>query len=306
MVNFRFHLVSLTAVFLALAIGIGVGATVVDRASVDFLQQRLDDVERRRDATNRENDTLSTRVDEWNRFADQADAELVEGDIAGLPVVTVAVEGVDGALVAGLRDSLAEGGAVDQGVVWLSGRLHLDADDDLNALAEALGVPPGRPAGVRAQLIGRLAAHLATGAEPGLISALADRGLVRLDGADPVTVPVAGSKVVVVSGAEAEVPNVELAVPLVQALGAAAPSLVMAAEHLPEDVGGEPADDFVPALRDDADTRSRVATLDDLGHWRGRVAAVRGLLAMSRGAVGHWGTAEGADRILPEVPPPGP
>ena len=41
MINFRFHLVSLTAVFLALGIGIAVGATVVDRATVDFLETRL-------------------------------------------------------------------------------------------------------------------------------------------------------------------------------------------------------------------------------------------------------------------------
>ena len=33
MINFRFHLVSLIAVFLALALGVVMGATVIDRAT---------------------------------------------------------------------------------------------------------------------------------------------------------------------------------------------------------------------------------------------------------------------------------
>ncbi|MBV9664035.1 MAG: copper transporter, partial [Actinobacteria bacterium] len=44
MINFRYHLVSLTAVFLALAIGIAMGATVVDQATVKLLRSQLESV----------------------------------------------------------------------------------------------------------------------------------------------------------------------------------------------------------------------------------------------------------------------
>ena len=40
MLNFRFHVVSLVAVFLALAIGIIMGSTVIDRALVDTLEEQ--------------------------------------------------------------------------------------------------------------------------------------------------------------------------------------------------------------------------------------------------------------------------
>ena len=42
MINFRFHIVSLIAVFLALALGVVMGSTVIDRAIVDGLHDRID------------------------------------------------------------------------------------------------------------------------------------------------------------------------------------------------------------------------------------------------------------------------
>ena len=45
MVNLRYHVVSLVAVFLALGIGIVMGATVIDRVTVDALNNRVHDVE---------------------------------------------------------------------------------------------------------------------------------------------------------------------------------------------------------------------------------------------------------------------
>ena len=44
MINFRFHLVSLVAVFLAIGVGVAMGASFVDRATVDTLRSRVDDL----------------------------------------------------------------------------------------------------------------------------------------------------------------------------------------------------------------------------------------------------------------------
>ena len=44
MINFRFHLVSLVAVFLALGLGILVGSTVVDQKIVDRLDSEINSV----------------------------------------------------------------------------------------------------------------------------------------------------------------------------------------------------------------------------------------------------------------------
>src|SRR5688500_6473259 len=99
MVNFRFHLVSLTAVFLALAAAITIGAGVVDRATVDQIERQLADVAERREATNAENDRLRDDLSRWGRFSQDAGDRLVGGQLTGLPVVLVATTGVDRGLV---------------------------------------------------------------------------------------------------------------------------------------------------------------------------------------------------------------
>ena len=45
MINFRFHLISLVAVFLALGVGVAMGASFIDRATVDSLRGRVDDLD---------------------------------------------------------------------------------------------------------------------------------------------------------------------------------------------------------------------------------------------------------------------
>ena len=62
MISFRFHVVSITAVFLAIAIGVVVGTTYVDRAVVDSLENRVDRVSRQPRQRKAENDALEAEL----------------------------------------------------------------------------------------------------------------------------------------------------------------------------------------------------------------------------------------------------
>src|ERR687893_1776051 len=106
MISFRFHIVSLTAVFLALAIGIAVGASVVDRATVDTIEDQLRGVQRRAEATNRENDELRSRLGQWDRFGEQGGEELVRGRLQNVPVLLVTVQGIDRKPIEDIRSAL--------------------------------------------------------------------------------------------------------------------------------------------------------------------------------------------------------
>ena len=78
MINFRYHLVSLTAVFLALAIGIAMGATVVDQATVKRAANQLESVRSRARHDQRRERLAASGGERWRRFVDQGD-ELVRG-----------------------------------------------------------------------------------------------------------------------------------------------------------------------------------------------------------------------------------
>ena len=58
MISFRFHVVSITAIFLAIAVGVVVGSTYVDQLTVDQLRNRIETVEDRADAAREENLSL--------------------------------------------------------------------------------------------------------------------------------------------------------------------------------------------------------------------------------------------------------
>jgi hypothetical protein len=95
LINFRFHLISLIAVFLALAVGVVMGYGVLGQPTVDTLQSRIDTVEARANKIKAENGEL--RAD--NKRLAQSMASVgefaVTSRLANKAMVPVAVRGVD-------------------------------------------------------------------------------------------------------------------------------------------------------------------------------------------------------------------
>jgi hypothetical protein len=336
MLNFRFHIVSLVAVFLALAIGIIMGSTVIDRALVDTLEDQQetlrDDLGEIRD----ENSVLRAELDQLrdtsDRLATEGGERLLDGTLGGVPVLVVAVRGIEADVVEDLEDLLLVAGADDLGTLWLTGRLTLDEEEAVTNLREVLAMSDGTSAdGLRSTVARRLADAVRTTLEgldtaatptttgaglPGpevpaaplaLLAGLRDAGFVEYDApegaADEVTqVVVPGMRIIVVSGPGADVADAELAAPLTRALvdrstAVAPPVPVLAAELSPEDGEGEAAD-LVRSLRSD-DVQDRLSTVDNLDSFAGRLAAVVAVQDLGVGRRGHFGVGPGAQRLVP-------
>jgi hypothetical protein len=311
MVNFRFHLVSLTAVFLALAAGITIGAGVVDRATVDQIQRQLTDVARRRQETNAENDRLRSDLHRWGDFSKEAGDRLLEGQLTDVPVIVVATSGVDRNLVSGFVGALRTAGAQVDGTLWLTNRWTLGNDDEVRTLAGLLDVAPTtKPDDLRAAGVAALGTAWSVGDSAGFVPSLVDAGYLEfvrppVEQVALAQLPRAGTRFVVVSGADADVPVADLGVPLVHRLvDAQLPSVAVqpiAPEVAPDDQADTPPA-FVEALRTDGTVANRISTVDNVDDYRGRVAAVLAVGALGRGQTGHYGF--GADRRLVPEPPP--
>lgn len=307
MVSFRFHLVSLIGIFLALGIGIAVGATVVDQATVDYLEQQVREVGDRADRTNAENERLNQELGTWQKFADEAGDELVDGRLRGVDVVVVAVQGVDRQPVERLRQSIVAAGARLHGTVWFTSKLRLDQPASVTALSNVLVVSPGPADLVRRSLVDRLATQWATGGTTPL-RALAQEGFVELEvpagtNVDIATLPATVRFVLVGGGGKAEVPDEQLALPLASSVARQAPLRLLAAEAETPATGNTPPARavFVGALRADGDVAARLSTVDNLESYRGRIAAVLALADLgAEGKVGHFGVGPRASRLVPE------
>lgn len=308
MVSFRFHLVSLIGMFLALGIGIAVGATVVDQATVDYLERQVREVGERADRTNAQNDQLAQDLARWEKFAEEAGDELIDGRLAGRDVVVVAVQGIERAPVDRLRRSIEAAGGRLQATVWFTSKVRLDQPAQVSALSELMGVSPASADLVRRNLVDRLASEWARSDGAGSLSALRDDGFVEVE-LEPgssvalASVPLPGTRFVVVGGHRAEVPDEQLARPLAVALSRQAPTRVLAAESVKPAAERTPAEHgaFVGPLRADDEVSKRLSTVDNLESYRGRVAAILALADLGpEGKVGHFGVGPRASRLVPE------
>lgn len=144
MINLRYHIVSITAVFLALGIGLTLGSTFLDRVTVDTLKNQLDTVQKRVDRTETANRSLTDRVDALDERDDALAGELPErllgGHLDAVPVLVVAARGTDESLVRAAVASLSAAGAQVAGTWWLTDRWALDDADEVSELAAVLEV----------------------------------------------------------------------------------------------------------------------------------------------------------------------
>ncbi|MGH9233907.1 MAG: copper transporter [Acidimicrobiales bacterium] len=223
MINFRFHIVSLTAVLLALGIGLVLGTTFLDDATINQLERQLEGLEHDLDAAQARNDEQQARLDAFEEEATLLDERLGErlydGKLADAPVLLVTTEGLDQRWVDNVMRSLTQADADVVGVWQLTERLMLDDEDEVGDLSAALqlstdasdrlmdnlvgqladvlfGAVDGRPDGAAtdgagAAAVGQGAAGDGAGqtapAEPALLSRLSEAGFVSYelpDGAD--------------------------------------------------------------------------------------------------------------------------
>jgi hypothetical protein len=320
-INLRYHIVSLVAVFLALALGIVMGSTVIDKAIVDELRDRVESVDNRATNTDRINSELRTQLETMQGFAVEARDQLVLGRLRGVPVLVVAMQGVDRKPVEEVRDALATAQAVPAGTLLFTNKLRLDNDGDVRALATAVGASPtaGTDA-IRRQALTRLAAVLDGAAnDAALLPSLAAAGFVGYEPPSPATTtstlglasfPVANLRLVLVSGAGAEIGDDRAALPFAQALVSQTPASGQSGAPVARFVAAESGRDtpggravFVGALRTDSTIGSRVSTVDNLESPIGQAAAVLALADVDEGRSGHYGRGPNSQRLLPSLEP---
>jgi hypothetical protein len=327
MINFRFHIVSLTAVLLALGIGLVLGTTFLDDATINGLERQLDGLERDLDRAQARNDEqqgqLEAYREEATQLGEQLGERLYDGQLPGDPVLVVSTRGIDGELVDGVVSSLVQADADVLGVWWLTDRLLLDDESDVADLAAALELSTDDVDRLSRNLAVQLAdvlfgasdvnpADTASPAEPALVARLREAGFVEyqlpdgVDG-DVVRLPASGMRIVVVDGQDSSVPAGQVIVPVLGEMTVDGPMPVVATQptvDTGDDVDPATQPTLVTAVRGDDGLTQRVSGVDDLDRVSGRIATVLATVDAVPGGptIGQYGSGDGADRLLPPAP----
>ena len=115
MIDFRYHLVSIVAVFLALAIGIVVGSTALKPAVLSGLQRTTAQERKQIDGLIAQNAGLKQQRDAAQQFAASSEHLLLHGLLDGQRVVLVEAPGAPGGVTTGVSAALTQAGAVVTG-----------------------------------------------------------------------------------------------------------------------------------------------------------------------------------------------
>lgn len=303
MISFRFHLVSIVAVFLALGLGVLTGTTVLNRGIVTELENRTDQLAETSGRLREDVRGLQTETERWSRFGEQVMEYVVDGRLVGTQAVLITQEGTDTAGIDRVREGLDAAGAELRAVLSLDDQLALENASDVQELSQALEIEAEDPEALSEETARVLADRLAFGVQgtdvlERLIAAdfLLSRGpgldaaaLERVGGPEQVVIVVAGGRGTPIIDPE------RLLVPLVDRL-AERGSLVVAAEALQTDYP------FVTLLRSDGAVSSVIVTQDNVDQLPGEMGLVLALenLVADRTS-GHYGVKEGADRLIPAV-----
>lgn len=305
MINFRYHLASLVAVFLALAVGVIMGSTVVDRAIVSSLRSRIDSVEANAERRKAENDQLRTDLSRIQGSVETIAPYAVAGRLTGVTVAVVAPRGIDATPVQQTVALLQQAGAKAPGILWLEAAWDLSSRDDITKVANALNTSARDPKQLR-----DLASAAITGAVPApntaAFLALGTVGVVKYEpvGEAGKTTTIAdwggaGSRLLIVDGPNAKIAAKDWTIGLARAAASARIPTVVAEVYAKTNEAPARGTRLQGVLN--ASDLGTVSTLDDLDLVEGRIATVLALADISRGQVGHYGYGAGATRGVPEL-----
>ena len=124
MIDFRYHLVSIVAVFLALAIGIVLGATELQGTTLAVLRGTNNSLENKLNAVTAERDGFAQQAGANEAFLQTAEPKLLNGTLAGDKVVLVTEPGAPSAVTDGIQSAVGDAGATVTGTVALQPKFN--------------------------------------------------------------------------------------------------------------------------------------------------------------------------------------
>lgn len=313
MIDFRYHVVSLIAIFLALAVGLVLGSTVLDKPVLEGAKKTADDLSHKNSRLRSDLLLLQTQEQASDSFVKAVAPQLLAGRLKKKRVVIVKAPGAgDEAtdLAAGVKQA---GGAVTGTVTLNDSYLAKDQVGVLGGLTDTLAkstkvevptdaVPAQRAAILLSHaLVTRDRSQLGESddASRSIMNSFRSAKFLSTDGA-----PAKHASLALVVGPQTPYPGKSSAnknqaiVTLARQLDKQGAGSVLTAPT------GSASDGVVSALRSNGDAKNEVSTVDDLDAPPGRLVTVLALALDAKGGeAGQWGVGSGADGVAPTPSP---
>jgi hypothetical protein len=308
-IDFRYHLVSLIAVFLAVALGIIIGTTALNEPILTDIKKQVSALEKDKRSLEDRTKQLQTQLNTSDAFDEAVAPALVGGALSGSRVLLVVT---DDAVSQDIVDQVSTLVGTAGGTV--SGTLTLKpayTDPSTASSVKNYVTGPGLPGGLQlppvddaGQLVGSLLAEVlmippgGSGRDAAAISSVM-AGLTALNVLTPEGASITPANYAIVltagaySGPDAAARTTTVA-ELVTALDSTGSGAVVAG-----DTGSAANTGLVGLIRADTTLSAAVSTVDNVDSAAGRISTALALGRERAGTSGKYGTGQGTQPVPP-------
>jgi hypothetical protein len=321
-IDFRYHLVSIVAVFLALAIGIVLGSTELQGPTYSFLNHTTATLQNQLGQARSQLATAQQQASQDELYAQAVEPAVLHDLLAGQRLLIVTEPGAQAEVVSGISAAAVDAGATVTGQINLATKFFDTsgtAQDSLNQttldVAQTAGIQLDASATYQQQAAQVIASEIlvksagsAVGPSGGdqstntatMLQAYAESQFLSTTGqpATPATLAIVVTPQTTPSDGSSDQLD-QVLIPLVQELAARSSATVVAGSS-----SGSGAGSPMAVLRSN-NVSNQVSTVDDAELVSGQTVAIQALAALLAGgkAASYGFTANGASAVAPSPAP---
>jgi hypothetical protein len=282
MLDMRYHVISLVAVFLALGIGILLGTTIVERGLVAEQKAQIKSLRKTFEEIKTKNAELNDELDAYSRYASESRPYMTNGRLVERSVAVLAGKDPDEKGLSSIYDGIAAAGGVVPVTITISGTEAYKDPAVIANLNTLFGVQADAQA-LRERVFAEVVSQLRSAGNLGILTTLEQLGVLHMRGV--LQGPV--SQAVMLGGIDEKALD-KTDVPLIKAFTAVGfPLAGVGSAQTPDSV-------LVTYGKNGISTVAHVETTP------GQVAMVMVL----QGATGNYGSGKSAGKMIPEPTAP--
>jgi Copper transport outer membrane protein, MctB len=283
MLDMRYHVISLVAVFLALGIGILLGTTIVERGLISEQKAQIRSLRKTFNEIKDKNKQLNDDLDAYTKYSSESRPYMITGRLAGKSIAVLAGKDFDEKGLNSIYDGVVAAGGVIPATIVISGSEAYKDQAVIANLNTLFGVQADEQA-LRERVYAEVVNQLKTAGNLGILTTLEQLGVIQMRGVVPGPV----SQAALLGGIEEKALN-KTDVPLVKAFTSAGFPLI--------GLGSSKTPDSVLVTY----SKNGLSTVDHVDTTPGQVAMVMVL----QGASGNYGSGKSSGgRMIPEPPAP--
>ena len=332
MIDFRYHLVSIVAVFLALAIGIVLGSTELQGPTYNLLNQTTAKLQNEYDQASSQRDAAQQQANLGENYAQAVEPVVLHNLLAGQRLLIITEPGAPASVVTAISNAATQdAGATVTGQIALQSKFFDNSDTTLDGLnqinlamsqADNIVLNTGTPyqqqaaqviaseiltpaaGSSAAQASGQPSTSPSAGGQQDtnaqtMLGAYANEGFLTISGqpSAPATLAVIVTPQTAPSDGSAD-PLDQLLVPVAEELAAKSSATVVAGVSADSGPGSP-----IAVLRASS-AASKVSTVDDADFVAGQSVVIQALATqLNGGNPGSYGFADGASAVGPSPAP---